>query len=87
VIRDVQGHVSLSWAMEPVSGQRLNRGLGDVPEGERPPKATLWGTPRLGCAAVRLADGTRIAWWRGRWAVSPARGSSSKREVSFREIG
>ena len=48
-------------------------GLGDTPEGERPLEATLWGEPRLGQAAVRLADGTKIAWRRGRWSVDPAR--------------
>jgi alpha-glucosidase (family GH31 glycosyl hydrolase) len=47
------------------------RGLGDVPEGERPLQATLWGRPRLGQTAVRLADGTRIAWRDGRW-IAPA---------------
>jgi alpha-glucosidase (family GH31 glycosyl hydrolase) len=57
------------------------RGLGDVPETERPLVATLWGKPRLGHTAVRLADGTRIAWRRGQWSVSP------EREVSFREVG
>jgi alpha-glucosidase (family GH31 glycosyl hydrolase) len=56
------------------------RGLGDVPEAERPLEATLWGMPRLGRAAVRLADGTRITWQRGRWSVSPVR------EVTFLEI-
>jgi hypothetical protein len=56
------------------------RGLGDVPERERPLEATLWGEPRLGHTSFRLADGTRIAWRRGRWSVSP------EREVSFREI-
>jgi alpha-glucosidase (family GH31 glycosyl hydrolase) len=55
-------------------------GLGDVPEAERPLVATLWGSPRLGSAAVRLADGTRIAWRRGEWSCAPAR------EVTFREI-
>ena len=54
-------------------------GLGDTPEGERPLEATLWGEPRLGQAAVRLADGTKIAWRRGRWSVDPAR------EVTFGE--
>jgi alpha-glucosidase (family GH31 glycosyl hydrolase) len=44
-------------------------GLGDTPEGERPLEATLWGEPRLGSAVARLADGTRIAWRRGRWSV------------------
>jgi hypothetical protein len=33
----------------------------------------------LGRAAVRLADGTRIGWQRGRWSVSGAR------EISFAE--
>ncbi len=58
------------------------RGLGDVPEAERPLVATLWGAPRMGRASVRLADGTRIAWRRGRWSVAP----SSGREVTFREV-
>jgi len=53
------------------------RGLGDVPERERPLVATLWGEPPLGHTAVRLADGTRIAWRRGRWSVTP------EREVRF----
>jgi hypothetical protein len=54
-------------------------GLGDTLERERPLEATLWGRPRLGRTAVRLADGTRIGWERGRWSVIPAR------EVSFAE--
>jgi alpha-glucosidase (family GH31 glycosyl hydrolase) len=49
------------------------RGLGDVPLGERRLQATLWGKPRLGQAAVRLADGTRIAWREGRWRLPSAR--------------
>lgn len=49
-------------------------GLGDVPEGERPLEATLWGTPACGRAAVRLADGTRIAWSRrGGWELPAGR--------------
>jgi len=44
-------------------------GLGDTPESERPLLATLWGEPRLGRAAARLADGTRIAWRRGNWSL------------------
>ncbi len=48
-------------------------GLGDTPEAERPLQATLWGKPRLGHTAVRLADGTKIAWRRGRWSVDRAR--------------
>ncbi len=57
------------------------RGLGDVPEDERPLEATLWGQPRLGHAAARLADGTRITWRHGRWSVS------AERAVSFAERG
>ena len=60
------------------------RGLGDVDESSRPLVATLWGAPRLGHAACRLADGTRIAWRRGRWSVSSP---VPDREVTFREVG
>lgn len=49
------------------------RGLGDVPEAERPLVATLWGDPPLGHTAVRLADGTRIAWRRGKWSLPESR--------------
>jgi alpha-glucosidase (family GH31 glycosyl hydrolase) len=59
------------------------RGLGDVEESRRPLVATLWGRPRLGSAGVRLADGTRIGWRRGRWSVAP---SGVEREIEFREI-
>ena len=55
------------------------RGLGDTPESERPLEATLWGEPRLGRTAARLADGTRIAWRRGRWSVD------RPRDVTFSE--
>jgi len=54
-------------------------GLGDVPEDERPLEATLWGKPPLGHAAVRLADGTKIAWRRGVWSVD------RDRDVTFAE--
>ncbi len=54
-------------------------GLGDTPEGERPLEATLWGEPRAGSASVRLADGTRITWRRGRWSVD------REREIAFAE--
>jgi alpha-glucosidase (family GH31 glycosyl hydrolase) len=57
------------------------RGLGDVPESERPLVATLWGEPPLGHTAVRLADGTRVAWRRGRWSAS------AERDVSFAQAG
>jgi alpha-glucosidase (family GH31 glycosyl hydrolase) len=56
-------------------------GLGDVAEAERPLEATLWGEPRLGHTAVRLADGTRIAWRRGSWSVD------RDRPVSFAQRG
>ena len=58
-------------------------GWGTFPSAIAPLVATLWGVPRLGRAAARLADGTRIAWRRGRWSVS----SPCEREVTFREIG
>ena len=48
-------------------------GLGDTPESERPLEATLWGQPRLAQTAVRLADGARIAWRRGRWEAPSGR--------------
>jgi alpha-glucosidase (family GH31 glycosyl hydrolase) len=54
-------------------------GLGDTPEAERPLEATLWGEPRLGSAAVRLADGTKVSWRRGRWSVD------RERHVTFAE--
>jgi alpha-glucosidase (family GH31 glycosyl hydrolase) len=52
--------------------QHVARGLGDVPESQRPLQATLWGRPRLGHTAARLADGTRIAWSRSRGWSAPA---------------
>jgi hypothetical protein len=48
-------------------------GLGDAPESERPLRATLWGRPRLGHTAVRLADGARIGWRDGRWELPAGR--------------
>jgi len=56
-------------------------GLGDARESKRPLEATLWGTPRLGRATARLADGTRIRWRRGEWSAPPGR------EVRFRTVG
>jgi hypothetical protein len=38
-------------------------------ESERPLVATLWGVPRLGHVAARLADGGRIGWRDGRWEL------------------
>ncbi len=53
------------------------RGLGDVPEAERPLEATLWGEPASGRALARLADGTRIRWHEGSWSAE------GDRDVSF----
>ena len=61
-------------------------GLGDLPERERPLEATLWGRPRLGHTATRLADGTTIRWERGRWSVSPRR-QARLRELEPGETG
>ncbi|MGI8594863.1 MAG: hypothetical protein ACR2ML_10955, partial [Solirubrobacteraceae bacterium] len=58
---------------------QVAQGLGDTPEEERPLEATLWGVPRLGHAAARLADGTRISWRRGRWSID------RERDVRFSE--
>jgi alpha-glucosidase (family GH31 glycosyl hydrolase) len=64
-----KGSIVVSYPAEHVAG-----GLGDRPEHERPLEATLWGEPRSGRAAVRLADGTRIAWGRrDGWTVTPDR--------------
>jgi alpha-glucosidase (family GH31 glycosyl hydrolase) len=61
--------------------EHVAQGLGETPECERPLTATLWGTPRSGVAAARLADGTRVTWRRGQWSVS------AERDVTFRELG
>ena len=59
------------------------RGLGDTPESERPLVATLWGRPRGGRAAARLADGTRVSWSkRDGW-----RCSDRERTISYHVIG
>jgi alpha-glucosidase (family GH31 glycosyl hydrolase) len=71
-VRD--GSIVVTYPAEHVAA-----GLGDVAERERPLIATLWGTPRLGRTAVRLADGTRIGWRRGRWSVQGGHG----REIRF----
>src|SRR5450755_3075901 len=57
--------------------EHVAAGLGDVPEGERPLEATLWGQPALGRARARLADGTRISWRNGVWSVD------RRREIRF----
>jgi len=60
-------------ARRDLPGRDVARGLGDAPEPERPLVATLWGEPRCGRALARLADGTRLAWRRGRWSVPAGR--------------
>jgi alpha-glucosidase (family GH31 glycosyl hydrolase) len=55
------------------------RGLGEE-DPARPLEATLWGRPRLGRAAARLADGTHIRWHDGAWSVD------SDRPVAFRAL-
>jgi alpha-glucosidase (family GH31 glycosyl hydrolase) len=60
--------------------EHVARGLGDTPERERPLEATLWGYPRLGHTAARLADGTCVRWRDGEWSVS------GDREVTFRTV-
>jgi len=65
-VRD--GSIVVTYPEEHVAG-----GLGGTPERERPLEATLWGEPRLGRTAVRLADGTVIRWTRGARSVTPER--------------
>ena len=60
--------------------EHVARGLGDTAERERPLEATLWGYPRLGHTAARLADGTCMRWSDGEWSVSP------ERKVTFRTV-
>jgi alpha-glucosidase (family GH31 glycosyl hydrolase) len=72
------GSIVVSYPAAHVAG-----GLGDTPESERPLVATLWGTPRLGHAAARLADGTQVAWRTGRWSFGGPAGVSAEREVEF----
>jgi alpha-glucosidase (family GH31 glycosyl hydrolase) len=71
-----RGSILVTYPEEHVVG-----GLGDTPERERPLEATLWGEPRLGRASAGLADGTRVRWRDGGWAVCP------DREVAFAERG
>jgi hypothetical protein len=60
--------------------EHVAKGLGDTPERDRPLEATLWGYPRLGHAAARLADGTRIMWRDGEWSATP------ERDATFRTV-
>jgi alpha-glucosidase (family GH31 glycosyl hydrolase) len=69
-----EGSIIVTYPPEHVAG-----GLGEEPGTDAPLQATLWGRPRLGSAAVRLADGTQIGWQHGSWSVS------ADRPVSFRE--
>jgi hypothetical protein len=52
--------------------EEIARGLGEE-DPSRPLEVTLWGEPALGHLSARLADGTHIAWRRGKWSVSPDR--------------
>jgi hypothetical protein len=56
--------------------EHVAAGLGDGDgrgEFQRPLQATLWGTPRLGHAAARLADGSTIHWRAGKWELPEGR--------------
>jgi alpha-D-xyloside xylohydrolase len=53
--------------------EHVARGLGDLPERDRPLEATLYSEPRAGRAGARLADGSRIRWHHGEWSVDPER--------------
>jgi alpha-D-xyloside xylohydrolase len=48
------------------------RGLGEE-DPSRALEATLWGEPRLGHAAARLADGFGVGWRRGEWSADEGR--------------
>ncbi len=68
--------------------EHVARGLGDVPESDRPLVATLWGVPRLGRAAARLGDGTRVQLARRRMvglrAPSAPRSASGRSRLTGR---
>jgi alpha-glucosidase (family GH31 glycosyl hydrolase) len=53
--------------------EHVARGLGDVPEAERPLEITLHGRPASGRAGTDLADGTRVRWRDGVLTVTPER--------------
>jgi alpha-glucosidase (family GH31 glycosyl hydrolase) len=55
----------------PASAVRAGLGLDE--EHRRPLEATLWGRPKLGHAAARLADGTKVSWREGEWVVPEGR--------------
>jgi alpha-glucosidase (family GH31 glycosyl hydrolase) len=65
------GAVLLTYAADDV-----RTGLGEENPG-RAIEATLWGEPQLGHACARLADGTKVSWRDGEWAVN------RDREVRF----
>jgi alpha-glucosidase (family GH31 glycosyl hydrolase) len=66
-----EGSILLTYPREEVA-----RGLGEEDAG-RPLEATLWGRPRLGHAAARLPDGTRVSWRGGEWS------HEGKRPITF----
>jgi alpha-glucosidase (family GH31 glycosyl hydrolase) len=71
-----EGSILLTYPLETIA-----TGLGRGEDASRPLEATLWGTPRLGRAAARLADGTKVSWRRGAWT------GPLDREVRFAERG
>lgn len=84
VVADAPLHRIPAWVREGAllvtyPEDHVARGLGDTPEGERPLEATLWGEPPLGRAAVRLADGARIAWRAGAWELPAGRDVATAR--------
>ena len=58
--------------------EEVREGLGEE-DPRRPIEAALWGTPRLGRAAARLADGAVVRWRGGKWSVSPERPLEARR--------
>jgi alpha-D-xyloside xylohydrolase len=53
--------------------EHVARGLGDVPEAERPLEVTRCGEPPIGRPGVDLADGTRVRWRDGELTVASER--------------
>lgn len=70
-----EGSILVTYPAETVAA-----GLGLDGAAPRPLEATLWGEPRLGHTAVRLADGARIGWRRGEWSAPAGR------EIRFAEL-
>lgn len=59
-------------------------GLGEEGGASRALELTLWGTPSLGRAKIRLADETTATWSEASgWSVQPGPDSDPDREISF----